>query len=1017
MPNVLLKGFCVALLLAGGGGYSAYAQQTTATQQEGACTGLVVDDANEPVIGATVRIANTSIVGATDIDGRFNLRGVKKGARIHVSAVGYGEASAVWNGEPVTIQLKEQDNALDEVVVVGYGVQKKANLTGSVASINADALASRSVQSISTAMTGQMPGVTVVQSSGAPGAQTGSITIRGQNTINAASPLVIVDGVPGSMNNIDPQDVESISVLKDAASSAIYGVQAANGVILITTKKGKIDQKATVNYSGSVSWARPTEKLDFVNAAEYAEMYNAACYYSGIDAKYSDDDIQKYRDHSDPYGHPDTDWYNSVFKKTAVETQHSLAINGGSKNTTYMASVAYLYQGGFTDEKNYERFNGRINLDSQIAKWISLGLNVSAYRATSKDEYVGINTLFQYVNRHNATLPIYVVEKNADGKAIGFTDEYSNQLSLNPMAVTNGQSGFQKQIDDQLHFNGYLNITPIEGLSIKGLFSWRHDHRDFQSFKKLIEFDGYSSANREGYHNYYNWDWYTYQLLANYMKSFGKNNFNILLGGEAQKYEYRYTTAYAKGGGTDDLFVLNTLDTGNQVIKDSGWNLTRQSYFGRLQYDFDSKYLFEFNMRADASSRFPKDNRWGYFPAVSAGWRIFEESFMEGTRSWLSNLKLRLGWGKTGNEEVSDDNYYPAIPTYSFYSVATDGSLYTASYESRMVNNNLKWATVTNWELGLDAGFLNNKVGFELNLYRKKTNDMLLSLPILQVIGMSAPDQNAGKVENKGIELNVYHNNRVGGDFSYAVNFNISYNKNKILDLAGTDSPYGNYIYKEGEAIGSYYGYKVIGMFKDENDIANSAVRTGTEKPGNLKYEDVNGDGKITADDRVIMGRDFPAWNAGLNFQCFWRDFDFSMLWQGAWDVDRFFTGEAIYAFYNSGTALRWQMDYWTETNLNAKYPRLSTNASGSVDATVNSFWMRDASYLRLKSVVLGYTIPTRITTKAGIERVRVYIAGENPLTFSHLHDLGIDPEAPSGTRGAFYSNVKKLSLGLKVTF
>ena len=979
-----------------------------AVQQNSVAKGNVKDAAGEPVIGASVVVKGTTNGTITDFDGNFELSGVSKGATLEISFVGYATQEMTFNGQAINVVLKENNEMLDELVVVGYGVQKKANLTGSVASINAEALESRAVASVSAAMAGTMPGVTSIQTSGAPGAQTGSITIRGKNSINAASPLVIVDGVPGSMNNIDPQDIESISVLKDAASAAIYGVQAANGVILITTKKGKSGQKARVNYSGLVSWASPTAKLDFLDAAGYATLYNEATLNDNPSATlpYSDEDIELYRNGKDPIGHPNTNWYDEVFKKNAMETQHSLSVSGGSETTTYMASVAYLFQDGLSQEKNYERYNGRVNLDSKIAKWINLGINASAYRGINNDEYEGFGSLLQYSNRISPTTPIY----KEDGS-------YHYSGMQNPVAQQ-GKTGSQRTMDQQLNANVYVNLTPIEGLSIKGTYSLRHDYRDYRAFKKEYSYDTFNSGARSGDRRQYNWNWYTTQLLANYMKSFGEHSFNLLAGFEEQEYKYDYLTASRSGGGNNDLDEsLNTLNASTQKNSDGGYETARRSFFGRLQYDYLGKYLFEANFRSDASSRFPKENRWGYFPAFSAGWRVSEEAFVKDNADWLSNLKLRLGWGRTGNEELASDDIYPAVATYTYGNALLGNSLYTTAYESRYVNNQLQWATVTNYELGIEAGFLDNKVGFELSLYKKKTDDMLLYLPIQGVIGMSEPAQNAGSVENTGFDLSIFHNNRINKDWSYAINLNVAYVKNEIIDMLGTEGedPDNDKFWRlEGYPIGSFYGYVAEGLFKTQEELDTHPKRTGREKLGDIKYKDLNDDKKIDAADREVIGKNFPTWTGGLNVAVYYKDFDFSMLWQGAFDVDAYYTGEAAYAFYNSGKVLTKHMDRFHEVNNpNGNFPRLSL--SDQTNYQTSSYWLEDASYVRLKNISLGYNLPKSLLTKFGVEKAKVFVSGENLLTFSGLD--GLDAESPSDTRGAFYSNVKKVSLGLKVSF
>ena len=991
---------------------SLYATTTevTITQQKKAINGVVFDGGlNEPLIGANVVVKGTTNGTVTDLDGKFTLEAAPNDILV-ISSIGFKsleiKASDAAKGK---ITLQEDTQALDEVVVVGYGVQKKANLTGSVAHISAEAIESRSVASVSAALAGQIPGVTAIQSSGAPGSQTASITIRGTNSINGGSPLVIVDGVPGSMNTIDPQDIESLTVLKDAASSAIYGVQAANGVILITTKKGKKGDKARINYSGSVAWSSPVALLKFLGAGDYAMLYNEAVKNENPNAilPYTEEDIQNYRNGT----LPDTDWYDETFKKNALETYHNLSITGGSEKTSYNASIGYTRQDGLIDVNKYDRFNGRISVDSDINKWLTAGLNVSGYRGTKNDGWEGYASLRQYCNRLAPIYPVY----NDDGSF------YYSGLN-NPVAHLNN-TGFTRQVDQQLNTTAYAKVNILPELNVKALFSVRNDTRNNEGFKKLLEYgtgnNTFNSGLREGYQKYYDWNWYTTQVLANYNKTFGKHSLTALAGFEQIYYNYKYTEATRKGGGNDELTEsLNTLDKSSQTNKNGGHETARRSYFGRVQYDFNNKYLFEANLRADASSRFPKDSRWGYFPSVSAGWRITEESFVKDADiKWLSNLKIRAGWGQTGNEELSDSDIYPSIATYAYGSYMFGNSLYSTAYETRYVNSQLKWATVTNYEGAIEAGFLNNRLGFELAVYKKKTKDMLLYLPVQGVLGMDAPAQNAGSMQNTGFDLSLFHNNRINKDFSYAVNLNIAYVKNKITDMCGTEGENpddSKYWYLEGYALGSFYGYEAIGYFNTEEELANDAKRTGTEQLGDIKYRDLNNDGKIdAANDRKVIGKDKPSWTGGLNIALYYKDFDFSAFFQGAFDVYGYYTGESSYAFYNSGKVLERHLDRWTPENHNASYPRITKDSQ--INFSTSSFWLQDASYVRLKNISLGYNIPSVLTQKIGIDKVKVYISGENLLTFSGLE--GIDPEAPASNRGAYYGNVKKVSLGLKVSF
>ncbi|WP_295356411.1 TonB-dependent receptor [uncultured Prevotella sp.] len=978
----------------------------TNNQQKQTVKGTVKDANGEPIIGASVKVKGSTGGTVTDIDGNFTLD-VPAGAELEISSIGYLK-QVVKAKANVAIVLKDDSQTLDELVVVGYGVQKKENLTGAVASMNAEKLATRPVSSLSSALAGEMAGVTAVQTSGAPGSQNASITVRGKNSINAASPLVIVDGVPGSMNVINPAEIESVTVLKDAASAAIYGVQAANGVILITTKKGKTG-KTTVSYNATFSWSSLLAKLDLVDAYGYAYLYNEAYLndHPGAKKPFSDETVEKYRTGQ----LPSTDWYKEALTGSGFEHQHNLSLSGGNDKTTYNMYLGYLGQEGVTKDLDYNRINARMNITSQINKYITLGLNASGYRGTKQDAWSGYNQVIQGISRSHPTDPVY--DEDGNFKYVGVD---------NPVAVQGrDKTGWQKTIDQEVFLIGSAEIKPIKDLSIKGVYSWRNWTQDQLGFKKTWGYGTYNSGQREGYVRNYNYDYLTGQILVNYNKSFGDHNLGVLAGMESYDVKYRYVTANRKGGGNNNLdSSLNTLDASSQKNSSGGTEMTRLSYFGRLQYNYAGKYLFEANVRRDASSRFPKDSRWGTFPAFSAGWRISEEAFMKNV-DWLSNLKLRLGWGKTGNEELKSSDLYPAVPTYAYGSYMFGNSLYSTAYESRLVNDQLKWATVTNYELGIDAGFLNNKLTMELSVYKKKTNDMLLYLPLQGVIGLDAPAQNVGSVENRGFELVLGHNNRIGKDWSYNLSLNMGYNKNEIIDMAGTDGPIDNgnggtddtQWNIEGYGVSSWYGYVADGLFRSEEELKKGPLRTGNEKLGDIRYKDLDDDGKITAADRKIIGNKMPKWTGGFNFSVGYKNFELSGLLQGAFDTKRYYNGESSYAFYNSASCLNKHWDRWSEENPNGNFPRLSL--SSQTNNVLSTFWLQDASYVRMKNLTLAYTLPSDLISRIGLSFAQVYLAGENLFTISGL-DKGLDPES-GNSRGWSYSNVRKISCGLKLTF
>lgn len=975
-------------------------------QQKQTVKGTVKDANGDPIIGATVKVKGSTGGTVTDIDGKFTLD-APAGAELEVSSIGYLKQIVKAKGN-IAIVLKDDSQTLDELVVVGYGVQKKENLTGAVASMNAEKLATRPVSSLSSALAGEMAGVTAVQTSGAPGGQNASITVRGQNSVNAASPLVIVDGVPGSMNVINPAEIESVTVLKDAASAAIYGVQAANGVILITTKKGKTG-KTTVSYNATFSWSSLLSKLDLVDAYGYAYLYNEAYLndHPGATKPFSDETVEKYRTGK----LPSTDWYKEALTGSGFEHQHNLSLSGGNDKTTYNMYLGYLSQDGVTKDIDYNRINARMNITSQINKYITLGLNASGYRGTKQDAWAGYTQVIQGMSRSHPTDPVY--DEDGNFKYVGVD---------NPVAVQGrDKTGWKKTIDQEVFLIGSAEIKPIKDLSIKGVYSWRNWTQDQLGFKKTWGYGTYNSGQREGYVRNYNYDYLTGQFLVNYNKSFGDHNLGVLAGMESYDVKSRFVTATRKGGGNNNLDEsLNTLDASSQKNTNGGTEMTRLSYFGRLQYNYAGKYLFEANVRRDASSRFPKDSRWGTFPAFSVGWRISEEAFMKNV-DWLSNLKLRLGWGKTGNEELKSSDLYPAVPTYAYGSYMFGNSLYSTAYESRLVNDQLKWATVTNYELGIDAGFLNNKLTMELSVYKKKTNDMLLYLPLQGVIGLSAPAQNVGSVENRGFELVLGHNNRIGKDWSYNLSLNMGYNKNEIIDMAGTDGPIDNgnggtddtQWNIEGYGVSSYYGYVADGLFRTEEELKKGPLRTGNEKLGDIRYKDLDDDGKITAADRKIIGNKMPKWTGGFNFRVGYKNFELSGLLQGAFDAKRYYNGEASYAFFNNASCLNKHWDRWSEENPNGNFPRLSLTSQ--TNYAFSSFWLQDASYVRMKNLTLAYTLPSEVISRIGLSFAQVYLTGENLFTISGL-DKGLDPES-GNSRGWSYSNVRKISCGLKLTF
>lgn len=980
--------------------------QPIAVEQQKSVSGVVKDYAGQPLIGATVLVKGTTRAVLTDVNGNYTITNIKPNEVLVFSFIGcISQELSAGSQSTINVTLKEDVMNLEEVVVVGYGTTKKANLTGSVATVSAKTIESRPLQSASQALQGTVPGVTAVQSSGRPGSQTASLTVRGKTTLSGGGPLVIIDGVPGDMNSMNPNDIESMSVLKDGASGAIYGVRAANGVVLITTKKGTRKQDATVSYTGSYTLASPTFVPHYIDSYGYATLYNESQMNEnpklGPEAlRFKPDAIQKYKDGSDPYNYPSTDWYTATFNRVTSETAHHVSINGGTEKTVYSGSVGMLYQGGNTHNNDYSRYNARFNVETQVVKWFKLGMNLSGYTSTNNTGWSDPTTL---MNTGMRMAPIFRVY-DEDGS-------FNGDSNQNPVAESY-LDGYRKSKNTEWTGSFYGQINFLENLSVKGVYTSRQGSTQSMGFHKEVQYGKRAATQREGYANSNYSVNETIQVLLNYNENWGKHTLSLLGGYEQSYSNSHFANASRKGGGSNELGEsLNTLDPASQVNSSGGNESFRMSWFGRVQYDFSNKYLFEANFRADASSRFQKGNRWGYFPSLMAAWRVTQEKWMENV-TWLSNLKLRAGWGQTGNEQVGD---YDAINTYGYGLMYFGGIPYQTINESRYANPELTWATVTNIEGAIEAGFLDNKLGFEFSVYEKTTNNMLLSLPTSGILGAGAPKQNAGQVKNFGMDMTVFHKNRVG-EFGYEIMLNAAYLRNRITDLKGYPGPQNDLQrYAENESIGSFYGYKALGLFRDAEDVKNSAKRTSKDQPGDIKYEDLNDDGKIDGDDRQIIGVDFPKWTGGLNLGLTWRDFDLSIFFQGAFDVQSYLSEEAAFSFFNSANAMDRHLDRWTPTNLNASYPRITN--SDQINYEKSDFWLQDASYIRLKNVSLGYNLPKKAVNAIGLQNIKVTFSGENMLTFYMNNQFrDFDPESGSG-RGYIYSNLMKFSLGLKVTF
>ena len=996
------------------------------TQQAGICKGLVKDATGESVIGASVVVKGTTNGTITDFDGNFSLDGIKKGDVIVISYVGYQTQEIKWNGSPLNVILKEDSKTLSEVVVVGYGTQKKANLSGSVAMVDSKELENRPIQNVSSGLQGLMPGVAITGTNGAPGQDAGKIRVRGIGTLNEAGPYILVDGIEtGTLSAVDPNDIESISVLKDAASAAIYGSKAANGVVLITTKRGKTGQ-TKISYSGYLSFQNATNMIERMGSYEYASLLNQALEAEGMSKRFNDTELQKFKDGNDPL-YPDTDWYDLAYK-TGVQHRHNVNINGGSENVKYMASLGYLNQTGILPNAGREQFNARTNLDMKINKRLSARMNLSFikndYSDASSAYYGGSSD--QIIRQLNLIAP-WIVARYDDGTWGTISDG-------SPIAWLD--SGM-KVNRDNYNFSGMaaVDYEIFDGLKLTLQGAYVNNLQNYHYFQKYIKYNENKESDPSQLdERFYKWDRTNYDALLNYNKNFGKHNIKGLLGWHTEKYNYKYQKAVRKKFPNNELTDMNAGDASTQSNEGYTAELAMISWFARINYDFAGKYLLEANIRADAYSRFAEGHRWGYFPSFSGAWRISEEAFMESAKdSWLSGLKIRASWGQLGNQDAlsgSNNDYYPALNTYNLDSkYAFGGSLNSGYYQRKYRLETISWEKASTWGVGVDFTLF-NKLNGSLDYYNRKTTGIIMDVTVPKEFALDAYKDNVGSMRNSGIEINLSYNTKIGQvDFGIAGNF--SYNKNEILDLGGGDP--NKYLdatngysqrNKVGEAMNSYYIYRADGFFNSQEEADAYTAKYGnpfgkTFKAGDLRYVDTNKDGKLTADDREYCGSSDPKIIYGFNINAGWKGIDLSLMFNGAAGVKRLFDGYEVYGNFSGDAAhpaTIWR-DAWTPDNHDASMPRIfyDTNSASSSRSVQSDFWLQDTSYLRLKNLQLGYTLPKGWLNSVGVENIRIYYSVENLLTFDKMK-INIDPESTS-QRLSSYPLLRTHAFGVNVTF
>ena len=967
--------------------------------------GHITDGNGEPLIGVSILVKNTNNGTVSDLDGNFTLS-VNPGDILRVTYVGYAsqEIPAV-SGKIMRIVLKEDTELLDEVVVVGYGTQKKVNLTGAVSAVTSEDLMNKPVMSTAQAIAGLAPGLSVVQNSGRPG--TGAnVKIRGTGTFSSAGtdPLVLIDGLSGNLDDVDPNDIQSISFLKDAASASIYGNRAANGVILIETKKGA-QGKTVVTYNNSFGWQRATELPDFLPSWEYATYYNMAMQNMGKQDAYLPEQIQKYKDGSDPDNYPNVNHLKWLLESgSGFQHQHNVSIQGGNATTSYNLSIGYRNQEGLTAKTSNERMTALFSLRSQLSKSLTLSLNINAYNKkynAPNGEPTSIDGIIGYAVRE---APIYAGQKS-DG-SFGYQDNYSPEAWL-------ASESFVENVSRNINASGQLRWdTPIKGLSLTGKAGVTYWTKYDKTYRAETYFDENKTVGPSTLNIWTSNNTNTIlEALVNYEKTFGSHDLKVLAGTSVEQTSNKGLEGYRNTFPNNALYQLGAGDASTATNNSSLEEYALVSFFGRVNYAFKDKYLLEANLRYDGSSRFAKDNRWGIFPSVSAGWRISEENFWKNTRAGevVNNLKLRASYGVLGNQNIG---VYPYQQTYDLdhnYPLGNPATLVPGTYVSTYRNQDLTWEKTAITNVGLDFGLFNNTLNGSIEYFYKYTSDILAPVEKAGILGQNVSESNVGAVSNKGIEVNLSYNGRIGRDFQFSIAPNFTWVKNAVEELANGATEEINNNRIVGQPIGIIYGYQTEGLFVDQAEIdaaPEQLVGKSDLKPGYIRYKDISGpdgvpDGKVDAEyDRTVLGSTTPKFYYGLNLSASYKGFDFSALFQGLGGYQRQIGSYMAYAFYNGGQIQRWQAENcWTKENPDkwAEYPRIETMNMNHPNLQTSDYWVRNASFLRLKNLQLGYTLPQAWTKKIGIEKLRVYVSGQNLFSFNSFYQ-GWDPENEIGT-------------------
>lgn len=1011
-----------------------------------------VKDSQGPLPGVTVTLKSDPGRGtSTDGNGNFSINVPEDGVLVFKMLSYTVQEIPVNKQALINVTLTASSNDLEEVVVVAYGTQKKASMTGAVATISPKTLANRPVTSVQNALQGITPGLTILQRPGDVGRtsdgtsnNTGAVSIRGRSSLTAgSSPLYIIDGIPASAQEfatLNSNDIASMSVLKDASSAALYGSRAANGVIMVTTKRGS-GEKTTIQFNANYGLQAATRLPEYVNSGDYATLYNEAAINAGGAALYTADQIALFRSGSQPDLYPNMNWYKEVLREVAPQSDINLNINSPGKITSSYLGLSYLTQESLIPGKSQNRIVGKLNTESKvIADLLKVGTNISFIKQDfSRD---GAAMSWTELNR---ALPITVArQSNGDWGSISNGGQVVPNVAGNNQLRKLAEGGSAWDKDNYLQTALNASLTPLKGLSINGLASLKYYNSNSWEFTSTLspvndfltgapmESTALKTNNMKEY-------WRKRQELliqgtVDYERTFGQHFGKLTVGASEENNVTRNAFVGRKnfpnndmttvGSGSTNPEDMNTDDDG-QANRSGQQEWAIRSFFGRFNYVFNGKYLFEANTRIDYSSRFREDIRRGIFPSFSAGWNVSKENFMQNI-NWVDNLKLRGSWGSLGNQGVVPiGNYYSMLETDYAYSF--EGNAQGGTSQNKIPNPLATWERVYMTDFGLDASFFKGKLDLVADYYIKDTKDLLMRVPTLLTIGVETsgnktglPLVNAGSTRNKGFELGLTYNDKIGEDFQFSIGGNFSVIKNSITKLGnGEEFIDGKFIQRIGQSIGSFYGYEADGLFKDAADVAGHVFQTPNTKPGDIKYKDLNGDGIWDSRDRTVIGNDVPWFNYGFNLSASYKGFDLNVLTYGVGKVKAYLSEEASFPFFNGAGVKKGWENRWTKENPdpNADFPRILNSGDGKHNYNeISSFWLFNASYFRVRGITLGYTLPQNFVKKMGMTNLRIYGTANNPFTFTadkRLNDF--DPEMVSGRGG--YPGIKTWSFGLSAAF